>query len=64
LLATLDTVGDSAKEEIAREFLGKIGESGGVELKVESLGMDGIVMMTWLSADVTDTPLDVASVGA
>ena len=64
LLATLDTVGDSAKEEIASEFLGKFGESGGVELNVESLRMTGMGMLTWLSSDATDTPLDMVTVGA
>ena len=46
LLASLDKVGDSAREEIVTECLCliKLGESGGVELKVESLGMDGMGM--------------------
>ena len=38
-LATLDTVGDSVREEIITEFLA---ESGGVELNVEFLATDGL----------------------
>ena len=42
----------------------KVGESVGVELKVESLATDGIVMTMWLWSEATETPRDVANVGA
>ena len=42
LLPTLDIEGDSVKFEIVTEFLDILGESVGVELKVESLGTAAI----------------------
>lgn len=52
----LVTVGESAKVEGTKEFLGRLGESGGVELKVESLGIVGREMTVWSSSETIERP--------
>ena len=52
LLPILDIEGDSVKLEIVTEFLDILGVSGGVELKVESLGRAAIGTYTLLFSEV------------